>query len=405
MFKSKWLILIIVLMVGTIGLTACGDDATSTVGAACTTDADCSTGEACVANDAGDKVCTASSGTACTSDADCTVAGETCLNIDATSGEGACGVTPCTSVTIGSDAVDSCSLTPDLMEGGWVWNDWADTSASATRSATNPAAPAAGTVSGDNTLYKCKMCHGWDGLGLDGGYGGHSTGVKAIDANANLDSRRGTITLDQLVAHGTVAAVDLATAGDLMDINSELTGQQIVDVLDFLNNGDKISDVADVSVAAGTTSYTWLAPDKAFGETTYDSVCITCHGMNGVKTPPGGSAHVVGVGGGLDGLSGIAGYLMDGSGKRSEEWHKIVYGENDVMNPAAVGLTGDEAAKVVEYVYGEIGIYAEICTKRFFSDDYDFNTGTPVPGVQTSTGTWDAAAACADTTNYPAFLP
>ena len=336
MFKSKWLILIVILMVGLLGLSACGDDE-----------------EPAEPN-----------------------------------------------APVGADQIDPTTLSGDEFEGGWVFNDWTDGNASDSHAANYPAAPEP-AYTDNNNLVKCKGCHGWDGLGEEGGYASHAeaAGVLPLD--------RGNIDVQALEVHRK-GVENLAN----------LEAQQMVDVVEFLNVGVVITDYADIDVSdPSAVVYTWTTADKAAGQTQYEATCQGCHGVNGVAVPPTGTQWD-GAEFGLDNTSGI-GHYISGSGKPSEEFHKLLYGENDTMseNTTGVGGDGQGGADVIDFITSNLVSYpsfsagttddgttacaagtADSC--RFFTDG-DINFVDSVPGVNVTTGTWDPSAALGDTTAYP----
>ncbi|MFQ5784430.1 MAG: c-type cytochrome [Alphaproteobacteria bacterium] len=69
-----------------------------------------------------------------------------------------------------------------IRKGGRMYANWADELGSDLPDTTHPSYPGSGKKKGETT-WRCKECHGWDYMGVDGAYGsgGHYTGIKGID--------------------------------------------------------------------------------------------------------------------------------------------------------------------------------------------------------------------------------
>jgi thiosulfate dehydrogenase len=119
------------------------------------------------------------------------------------------------------------------------------------------------TRTGSDT-WRCKECHGWDYLGVDGAYGdgSHKTGFPGI---------AGTTLAPQALFDLLAGDHGLSDAGlsddDIWDA-TRFTLTAVVDVDDFIA-GDAFSGDVDA------------------GEDVYGTACLACHGADGLTPPPG----------------------------------------------------------------------------------------------------------------------
>ena len=188
---------------------------------------------------------------------------------------------------------------------------------------------------------RCKACHGWDGMGLNGGYVRRTANLdrpKPI-VGGDLSAKRGSITADQVWhTNGRSFGVEDNTMPDYSQAGG-LTADQVANVVAFLNSGEQIADYATLDITANPVAYTFNGTDAAAGATLYTNSCASCHSADGT---------------GL-GLN-LASYFSK-DGKYSEGFHKMIYGIPDtIMSRAAQGeLTGLQAANILTYIQAEIG--------------------------------------------------
>ncbi len=115
-----------------------------------------------------------------------------------------------------------------------------------------------------STTWRCKECHGWDYLGVNGAYGSgsHSTGFPGVfDAQ---DKSTGEL-LDQLTG-----VVD--SEHDFSSVGQEALN----DLIAFLQTG-----LVDVSSYIEPETKAAIGGDTANGEGLYASSCSACHGEDG----------------------------------------------------------------------------------------------------------------------------
>lgn len=120
--------------------------------------------------------------------------------------------------------------------------------------------------------WRCKECHGWDGLGAAGAYatGSHASGIKGINGMAGGDPAA-VVALLKAEAHGY---------GD------KLAEEDLNDLANFVVFG-QIDWPKYVDAAAKASK-----GDAAAGRQVYMTACIGCHGADGKlpkEMPPLGS--------------------------------------------------------------------------------------------------------------------
>ncbi len=172
------------------------------------------------------------------------------------------------------------------------------------------------TRTGSDT-WRCKECHGWDYMGVDGAYGSgsHKTGFDGV-----YDSR-------------TKSAAELTTffkTGD-HDFSTQLSEQDIADVVAFITGGQiDMSTYIDLSTKEAMG-------DETSGETLYTGTgqCVVCHGADG-KTIDFHDG---------EGVGGVA---------RDNPWetlHKIRFGHPGSAMPSMVeeGLSIDDQVDILTH--------------------------------------------------------
>lgn len=116
-----------------------------------------------------------------------------------------------------------------------------------------------------------------------------------------------------------------------------LTEQQVADVVAFLNNGPKITDVATLDINTKPVKYIFLNANIANGQKLYADNCQACHGADGKVRDIGRE-------------NGIIDYFRS-DGKYSEGFIKMVYGADSVMSRGAQGnLTAKRARDILAWI-------------------------------------------------------
>lgn len=158
--------------------------------------------------------------------------------------------------------------------------------------------------------WRCKECHGWDGMGVDGAYatGSHASGIKGING----------------MAGGDPAAVVALLKGD-HDYGDKLSEADLADLANFVVYGQVdwaalVDPVAKVSRG-----------DAAAGRQVYVTACVGCHGPEGKlpkDMPPLGSL----------------------SGNPWEVMHKVLNGQPGEAMPALRAIDHKISADLVAYL-------------------------------------------------------
>ncbi len=160
------------------------------------------------------------------------------------------------------------------------------------------------TISASSNFFRCKQCHGWDGLGNQGAYISRAaktsrphvsvlklfelaktkTATELFDAMKETSNKRGIST--DLSTYDPEAN---STEGDKMPEMSELlSDSQIWDLVKFLKEGMfDVSELYDATYEGSyptgsmTISNVGKDGDAAAGNAFYTANCMVCHGTDG----------------------------------------------------------------------------------------------------------------------------
>lgn len=219
----------------------------------------------------------------------------------------------------------------DPFKGGLVWSNWTDEVAGGN-------GYPEGFDSGKKDFLRCKACHGWDGMGANGGYVRRS----AKDSRPNptpgtdLSAKFGSVTsIDVLYAEKGSKLNTLSKEMHAFGQKGGLTEQQVKDVVAFLNKGPKIGDFATLDTSTKPVAYTFKDPDTKAGESLYSANCASCHDADG------------------NGSDMSLKEYFNGDGKYSEGFHKAVYGaggKSEMTREASGNLNGKQAADILAYI-------------------------------------------------------
>ena len=197
-----------------------------------------------------------------------------------------------------------------VARGGKLYDKWYKVVGVEAPTESHPLYPAANEkyAADPGSNWRCKECHGWDGLGAAGAYssGSHKTGIKGIDAMAGGDPAK---------------VVELLRGDHLY--GDKLTDDQLTDLANFVVYGqiDWSGYVADKKSTG----------DAANGQQIFETACIGCHGADGKlpkDMPPLGSL----------------------AGNPWEVMHKVMNGQPDEAMPALRYFGPQAAADVVAYI-------------------------------------------------------
>lgn len=151
-------------------------------------------------------------------------------------------------------------LSGDPIRGGLLYDHWIKVLDVDTPEGDQPlwATQTSNTRTGTDT-WRCKECHGWDYLGVDGRYasGSHQTGFAGIFSAKDK-------TAEELTA---------ALKGENHDFSAYLGDGEIADLVAFMQQ------VQDTSPFINSDKT--INGDEAKGMTLFNSTCSACHGEDG----------------------------------------------------------------------------------------------------------------------------
>jgi thiosulfate dehydrogenase len=200
-----------------------------------------------------------------------------------------------------------------IARGGKLYDKWYKVVKAEPPAESHPLYPAANEkyAADPASNWRCKECHGWDGLGADGAYksGGHATGIKGINGMAGGDPAA-VVALLKAPEHGYG---DKLSDDDLMDLANFVVSGQI-----------DLAPLVDLETKASKG-------DAEAGKQVYNTVCAGCHGADGKlpkEMPPLGSL----------------------VGNPQEVMHKIFNGQPGEVMPALRAIDHQVAADVLAYL-------------------------------------------------------
>ena len=198
-----------------------------------------------------------------------------------------------------TDPTEASYAAASSIKGGVMYDKFYGTDAGFDQTNPNLA-----TMSAKGDFFRCKQCHGWDGLGNQGAY--INRGPKTARPNVsgiNLYQIAQTKTPKELFdalkssTNRRAISYDLSTynpatnstEGDKMpDLSVLLTDSQLWDLVKFMKEG--MFDVSELYTATTTGAYptgTWSIANlgktgnAANGFAFYTNNCATCHGATG----------------------------------------------------------------------------------------------------------------------------
>ncbi len=199
-----------------------------------------------------------------------------------------------------------------IARGGKLYDKWYKVTKAEAPSESHPLYPASNEKYAKDPAanWRCKECHGWDGLGAAGAYssGSHATGIKGIEGMKN----------------GDPAVVISLLKGD-HGFGDKLSDTDFTDLANFVVSGQ--IDFAPYIDAEAKAS----KGDAAQGKEVYETMCIGCHGSEGKlpkEMPPLGS-------------------LM---GNPWEIMHKVLNGQPGEAMPALRAIDHKVTADVLAYL-------------------------------------------------------
>lgn len=155
------------------------------------------------------------------------------------------------------------SIEYSIARGGRLYDKWFTENRSVRPKMIQPSYPRLANKSNAKDSWRCKECHGWDYLGKDGAYsdGVHYTGIAGISGyKLKSDDEVLSILKNEVHVYGKRLKKQ-----DLLDLSAFITLGQI-DMNRYIDRSTGLS-----------------TGDKKKGEGYYQTVCASCHGLDGTE--------------------------------------------------------------------------------------------------------------------------
>lgn len=215
-------------------------------------------------------------------------------------------------LAVAAPFADAAETESAVARGGRLYDKFFKENKAAKPEADHASYPHKGGKYGKDASWRCKECHGWDGLGKDGAYasGGHATGIKGINGAAGK-APAAIVAILKDAKHGY---------GD-----KQMSAKDMDDLALFVSRGQvdmgKYID-AKTKKAKG---------NPAKGEVYFNTICAGCHGTDGKKVKD------------ADPLGAVAdnGYEM---------LHKVLNGQPGESMPALRALDIQVVLDIVSYL-------------------------------------------------------
>ena len=149
-----------------------------------------------------------------------------------------------------------------LARGGKLYDKWFKVIGVDKPTSTHKAWPASNTKKKGNATWRCKACHGWDGLGKNGAYakGSYKTGIKGVDAYWGADPAK-IVAIMKDSTHGLAGKMDDEDFQDL----ALFVSKGMVDLRKYIDYASKMPK----------------AGDQARGKNYFNTICVGCHREDG----------------------------------------------------------------------------------------------------------------------------
>jgi thiosulfate dehydrogenase len=164
---------------------------------------------------------------------------------------------------IGPDAVRDPTDVWAIARGGQLYDNWMSVILADEPEASHPAYPAEGKQKGAGT-WRCKECHGWDYMGVEGAYasGSHYTGIKGVRGVAGMDPDA----IHQILMDETHGMTDQHMPHAAMEMLAIFLSRGQLDTDRYIDRQSK--------AARGN-------PRRGAGM--YQTICAVCHGFDGTE--------------------------------------------------------------------------------------------------------------------------
>ena len=149
----------------------------------------------------------------------------------------------------------------NVAHGGTLYDAWWKVVMRPAPKETHPSYPANGKQKGSST-WRCKECHGWDYMGMDGAYskGSHYTGIPGIRSMANADPK----TIHEILMNDTHRYTEDMLPHEAMEKIALFVSQGQIDMDRYIDRKTKKSK-----------------GDAQRGAPAFQTICAVCHGFDG----------------------------------------------------------------------------------------------------------------------------
>lgn len=200
-----------------------------------------------------------------------------------------------------------------VARGGKLYDKWYKVVKADAPTESHPLYPASNEkyAADPASNWRCKECHGWDGLGADGAYksGSHASGIKGINGMIGGDPAA-VVALLKAPGHG---------------FGDKLSDADLTDLANFVVHGQvDLAPLVDLETKASKG-------DAAMGGQVYNTVCAGCHGPEG-KLPKD-----------MPPLASLV-------GNPQEVMHKLLNGQPGEVMPAMRAIDHKVSADLLAYL-------------------------------------------------------
>ena len=151
-----------------------------------------------------------------------------------------------------------------MARGGKLYDKWFKLIGAETPKATHKAWPASNTKKKGNVTWRCKSCHGWDGMGKDGAYakGSYKTGIKGVNGMWGAPTAK-IIAVMKDDTHGLAGKMD---------------AQDYQDLALFVSKG-----MLDMKKVVNYKTKAPLSGNAGRGQGYFNTICAGCHRKDGSR--------------------------------------------------------------------------------------------------------------------------
>lgn len=207
--------------------------------------------------------------------------------------------------------MDEAAMLSSIARGGRLYDSWYKELDQKPPQGAHTAYPSSGKAKAKDS-WRCKECHGWDGMGKEGAYakGKHFTGIVGITAAKGRDPQ------------ALVALLKEATHG----YGDKLDDASLLDLAHFVSLGQ-----VDMDAVIERKDKTIKQANRQQGANYYQTLCAQCHGKQGIQ-------------------KGMAQMGDAASGNPWETLHKTRNGQPGEEMPALLALDPQIMLDIIDYM-------------------------------------------------------